>query len=289
MSTLTKVFLVLYVVLSLLLVAGVVTFVNTSSDTKASVDAAKKDLAAAKEDNTRLNTQLNSIQTQTTLALSQKDSVVTDLRNQLSGAQQQIAQRDAANAELTANLGLATTAQSTANDALKAMQAAYAERSKNYDDLRGAFDKQQRQLVDSGLHIDDLTNVVDVTRRQNKYFGEQVAQLQQDLGKANAVLKQNGLTMNTTDNSALAGPAVPVNAKVEETQVIGGVHYATINAGSTDAIARNMRLSVVDPRSHQFLGYIVVDQVYPHQAIGRLEGPHVNDVQPQVAEVRSQL
>lgn len=289
MSTLTKVFLVLYVVLSLLLVAGVVTFVNTSSDTKASVDAAKKDLAAAKEDNSRLSTQLNSIQTQTTLALSQKDSVITDLRNQISSAQQQIAQRDATNAELTANLGLATTAQSTANDALKAMQAAYAERSKNYDDLRAAFDKQQRQLVDSGLRIDDLTNVVDVTRRQNKYFGEQVAQLQQDLGKANAVLKQNGLTMNATDNSALAGPAVPVNAKVEETQVIGGVHYATINAGSTDAIARNMKLSVVDPRSHQFLGYIVVDQVYPHQAIGRLEGPHVNDVQPQVAEVRSQL
>lgn len=289
MSTLTKVFLVLYVVLSLLLVAGVVTFVNTSSATQQSIDSARKERDTLKEDNGRLGAQVASMQAQTTLALSQKDSVITDLRNQLNAAQQQIAQRDSANAELTANLGLATTAQSTANDALKAMQAAYAERSKNYDDLRAAFDKQQRQLVDSGLRIDDLTNVVDVTRRQNKYFGEQVAQLQQDLGKANAVLKQNGLTLNTTDNSALAGPSVPVNAKVEETQVIGGVHYATINAGSTDAIARNMKLSVVDPRSHQFLGYIVVDQVYPHQAIGRLEGPHVNDVQPQVAEVRSQL
>jgi len=288
-STLTKVFLVLYVVLSLLLVAGVVTFVNTSSSTQQAVESARKERDTLKEDNGRLGAQVASMQAQTTLALSQKDSVITDLRNQLNAAQQQIAQRDSANAELTANLGLATTAQSTANDALKAMQAAYAERSKNYDDLRAAFDKQQRQLVDSGLRIDDLTNVVDVTRRQNKYFGEQVAQLQQDLGKANAVLKQNGLTLNTTDNSALAGPAVPVNAKVEETQVIGGVHYATINAGSTDAIARNMKLSVVDPRSHQFLGYIVVDQVYPHQAIGRLEGPHVNDVQPQVAEVRSQL
>jgi len=288
-STLTKVFLVLYVVLSLLLVAGVVTFVNTSNYTKSTIDADQKMLGSLQEDNAQLKAQNSSFNTQMALAMSQKDSVITDLRNQLNAAQQQIAQRDSANAELTSNLSQASTAQSTANDALKAMQAAYAERSKNYDDLRAAFDKQQRQLVDSGLRIDDLTNVVDVTRRQNKYFGEQVAQLQQDLGKANAVLKQNGLTLNTTDNSALAGPAVPVNAKVEETQVIGGVHYATINAGSTDAIARNMRLSVVDPRSHQFLGYIVVDQVYPHQAIGRLEGPHVNDVQPQVAEVRSQL
>ncbi len=224
-------------------------------------------------------------------SLNQKDTVIQSLRDQIAAAQQQVAQRDGQIAELTANLGLATTAQTTANDALKAMQVAYAERSKQYDDLRGNSDKQQKQLVESSLRIDEQANTIDVTRQQNKFYGEQVAQLQQDLAKVNSILKQNGISASAQNASATLGgaPTVPVSAKVEETKMIGGVRYATINVGSADSIDRNMQLKVVDPRSHQFLGYIVIDTVYPHQAIGRLEGPRVNDIMPQVSEVRSQL
>jgi hypothetical protein len=290
-STLTKVFVVLLVVLSLLLAAGVVTFVHTADATKTAHDTTVADLNNARADNARLSSQVNTMQTTFTVALSEKDSTIAGLRNELGGLQQQVAQRDGQIAELTANLGLATAAQTTANDALKAMQAAYTERSKVYDDLRTNFDKQQKQLVDANIHIDDQANVIDVTRRQNKFYGEQVAQLQTDLSKASALLRQNGIAMGGPAGSALVNPEpnVPVNARVEETRTIGGVRYATINAGSADSIATKMQLKVVDPRSNQFLGYLVVDQVFPHQAMGRLEGPRVGEVQPQVTEVRSSL
>src|SRR5690242_13861073 len=211
-------------VLSLLLVAGVVTYVNTNDFWKAAADSRSQELAATKSDNARLNNQVASITTQTASALDQKNGVIQSLRDQVAQIQQQIAQRDGQIAELTANLGMATTAQTTANDALKAMQAAYAERSKNYDDLRGNFDKQQKQLVESNLRIDELSNTVDVTRQQSKFYGEQVAQLQQDLAKANSILKQNGISANAQNASAMLGgaPLVPVSAKVEETKMIGG-------------------------------------------------------------------
>jgi len=278
-------------VLSLLLVAGVVTYVNTNDFWKTAADKTSQDLRETKSDNARLNNQVASITTQTSSALEQKNTSIDSLRKDVAQLQQQIAQRDGQIAELTANLSLATSAQTTANDALKAMQAAYAERSKTYDDLRGNYDKQQKQLVETSLRIDELTNMVDVTRQQSKFYGEQVAQLQQDLAKANSILKQNGISANAQNASATIGgaPLVPVTAKVEETKMIGGVKYATINIGSADSIGRNMQLKVVDPRNHQFLGYIVIDTVYPHQAIGRLEGPRVNDVTAQVSEVRSQL
>jgi chromosome segregation ATPase len=287
------VFVILLVVLSLLLCAGVVTFVNTSNFSKTVADANQRSLTEAKADNARLSSTLSTMNASQTVALSEKDSVIKSLQDQLTASQQHVAQLDSDKAELTANLALATTAQTTANDALKAMQTAYAERNKNYDDLRVAYDKQQKQLVDDNLRIDDLTNTVDVSRHQSKYMGEQVAQLQENLSRANAVLKQNGLTVSNGAQNASASinadSGVAVNARVEETRTIGGVRYATINVGSADQVARNMQLKVVDPRSHQFLGYIVVDTVYPHQAIGRLEGPRVGDIQPQVSEVRSQL
>jgi hypothetical protein len=289
-STLTKVFVVLLVVLSLVLAAGVVTFVNTQDFYKRSYDSTNAKLATADSEARRLGSEISVLRVQTSTALGEKDNMIASQRTEVANLQQQLAQRDGQIAELTANLGLATAAQTTANDALKAMQAAYTERSKVYDDLRGSFDKQQKQLVDSSIRVDDLTNVVDVTRRQNKYYGEQVAQLQTDLSKASALLRQNGLALGGSNGAAVnPEPSVPVNARVEETRTIGGVRYATINAGSADSIAAKMQLKVVDPRNHQFLGYLVVDQVYPHQAMGRLEGPRVGEVQAQVTEVRSSL
>ena len=265
MSALTKIFVVLLVILSLLLSAATIVFVNTQTTYAAQLDAAKKDAMQAKKDRDNGNTAHTAELAKANEALTAKDTEINQLRNDMNAKDQQIAQRDAQIAEATANLAAATAAQTTLGDAVKTAQAALDSFHKSYDELRGNFDKQQKMLVDLNLRVDDLT-------------------------KANDLIRKNGL--QPVDNSAIGAinpePSINVTAKVRETRDIGGVRYATIDVGSAEAIQKNMQLSVTDSSGTKWLGYIMVDQVNPHDAVGRIEGPGANQVQPG-AVVRSRL
>ena len=81
-------------------------------------------------------------------------------------------------------------------------------------------------------------------------------------------------------------PTIALDGVVRDKTVIGGVPYATISIGSADQVQKNMQFKVVD--HDRFLGYLTVDTVEPHEATGRLEGPHVNDIKSGV-EVKTQL
>jgi len=289
-SALTKIFVVLLVILSLLLSAATIVFVNTQTTTVAALNDAKKSATNADNAKRQADTAHNAEMAKATEALTAKDTEINQLRNDLNAKDQQIAQRDAQIAEATANLAAATAAQTTLGDAVKTAQAALDSFHKSYDELRGNFDKQQKMLVDLNLRVDDLTNVADVRGRGLKVSQEEVAQLKQDLTKANDLIRKNGL--QPVDNSAIGAinpePSINVTAKVRETRDIGGVRYATIDVGSAEAIQKNMQLSVTDSSGTKWLGYIMVDQVNPHDAVGRIEGPGANQVQPG-AVVRSRL
>ena len=290
MSALTKIFVVLLVILSLLLSAATIVFVNTQTTTVAALNDANKKAKNADNAKTQADAAHAAEMTKATEALTAKDNEINQLRNDLNAKDQQIAQRDAQLAELTANLAAATAAQTTLGDAVKTAQAALDSRGKAYDELRASFDKLQKNNVDLGLRVDDLTNVADVRGRGLKVSQEEVAQLKQDLTKANDIIRKNGLP--TVENAAIGAinpePSINVTAKVRETRDIGGVRYATIDVGSAEAIQKNMQLSVTDPSGSKWLGYIMVDQVNPHDAVGRIEGPGANQVQAG-ALVRSRL
>jgi hypothetical protein len=289
-SALTKIFVVLLVILSLLLSAATIVFVNTQTTTVAALDAVKKDRDMARKERDSAVATHTAEMAKAQEALTAKDNEINQLRNDNTAAAQQIAQRDAQNAELTANLAAATVNQSTLGDAVKTAQAALDTQHKSYEELRNTFDKQQKMLVDLNLRVDDLTNVADVRGRGLKVSQEEVAQLKQDLTKANDVIRKNGLpTVDSTGVTAInPEPAINVTARVRETREIGGVRYATIDVGSAESIQKNMQLSVTDSGGKRWLGYIVVDQVNPHDAIGRIDGPGANQVQPG-AVVRSRL
>lgn len=291
MSALTKIFVVLLVILSLLLSAATIVFVNTQNSFVATVNKLDTTNKELRTDNARLTAALQTQEATQRAALAEKDNQINQAHNDLAAAQQAIAQRDAQIAESTANLASATVTLTTLGDALKAAQVVMSDRDKGYNELRSNFDKQQKQLVDLNLRVDDLTNVADVRGRGLKVANEQIAQLNQDLSKANAIIKQNGLpTVDTVGASAPINPepSINVTARIQETRNIGGVRYATINVGSADSVEKNMQLSIIDPAHNKWLGYIVVDQVFPHEAYGRIDGPNANQVQ-QGALVKSRL
>ena len=67
-----------------------------------------------------------------------------------------------------------------------------------------------------------------------------------------------------------------INGVIRATQTIAGIKYATISVGSADAVRKGTRFRVLGGQNgNQFMGYLTVTSVEPHESVGRLEGPRV--------------
>jgi hypothetical protein len=132
-----------------------------------------------------------------------------------------------------------------------------------------------------------LQNKLDVTERQRRYLAEQVTQLTAQNAQQADIIHKNLPAIEDRNNAIInPTPTVALDGVIRGTSVIAGVPYATISLGSADAVEKNMQFKVID--GDRFLGYLTVDTVEPHEATGRLEGPHVDDIKGGV-EVKTQL
>jgi hypothetical protein len=292
-SALTKVFVVLLVVLSLLLSAGMIVFVNHIEDHRAVADKVKIDLNAAKAENSALKGEAVTAHAQQQAAQVDLTNTIKSRDDTIAASQAAITQRDAEIAGYKSTIAQLTAAVGTNSDAVKVAQAALSDQNKTFAALREADDKLQKVSAEQNTRINDLVNKLDVTERERRYATEQVAQLQQQLTQVNNVLHQYHI-----DPSGKPGPVggviettplVNINGVVRDTRNIGGVPYATISLGSADAVTKGMQFKVVDPQRNEFLGYLTVDTVEPHEATGRLNGPGIGNVRPRLTEVRTQL
>ena len=282
MSALTKVFILLHVVMSMLLAAGLIVFVNRVDDfqvaSKAQQSALRLAEARANEANAQLQveqTARNNVQqtaqariTQIQGELSTRDKEILDLRTQLAESQAQLASAQAA---LTSN-----------TEALKVAQQNQGTLQGQLAQLRQTQDKLMQQYTEANLSLNDLNARLAQTDRQRRDLAEQVADLNERLSNAGAEgarTQGGGPREQTADGRLRVNPTVNVNGVVREKRVIAGVPYATISIGSADAVTRGMRLRVLGGRNGQeFLGYVDVTQVEPDEAIGRLSGPRINEV-----------
>ena len=281
MSALTKVFILLHVVMSMLLAAGLIVFVNRVDDFQVASRTQKASLARAESQAAEANAALATMQStmsnvsQTSQAriqqvqaeMAQRDQQILDLRGQLATAQ--------------ADLASAQSALQSNTDALKVAQQNQGTLQGQLAQIRQTHDKLMQQFTDANLSLNDLTARLSQTERQRRDLAEQLAD-------ANQRLEERGANNARTDAGGVREPAqaggrlnpnLNVNGVVREKRVIAGVPYATISIGSADAVTRGMRLRVLGGRNGQeFLGYVDVTQVEPDEAIGRLSGPRVNEV-----------
>ena len=283
MSALTKTFVLLHVVMSMLLAAGLIVFVNrvddfqqTSKASKASLSLAEQraneataELATVKA--SMANVQQTAAQRVTTMQgeMAAREKEILDLRGQLAEAQAQAASANAALTSATEGLKVAQQNQGT-------LQGQLAQ-------LRQTHDKLMQQFTEANLSINDISARLSQTDRQRRDLQEQVADLTNKLKNAGA----NGARAEAggpngpqqAGGSLRVNPTVNVNGVVREKRMIAGVPYATISIGSADAVQKGMRLKVLGGRGGQdFLGYVDVTNVQPEEAIGRLSGPRINEV-----------
>lgn len=288
MSALTKIFVVLLVILSIVMAAGVVVWVNRQQQFNVALRSAQEKLAAADQKASSASRELENANSAQKLLektygdmFKSKDQEKAQLSQGLMDANTRIA-------ELNTNLAQQTAASQSANSALEVAQKTLDTTMAQFADLRKSDLDLQRQYAEATFRINDLLNKYETTNKQWQFAEEQVTQLQKDNQHLTQVMHQAGVSLanpRTINGESL----VRLQGVIRSKSNVGGIPMATISLGSGDQVTKGMQFKLLDPSAKDpFLGYLIVDNVEPHEAIGHLSGPRINEVR-QGTEVRTQL
>ncbi|HEX3355515.1 MAG TPA: hypothetical protein VHS31_00940 [Tepidisphaeraceae bacterium] len=293
MSPLTKLFVALLVILSLLLTASTVTFVSTLDNQREKAKVTLQSAENQKAEADAAAAQAQAAQAQAQDAQRMAQAQVEQLKQQANSSQQLINDRDVKLAEAGSHLAIQAADVTRLSEALKASEDAKAHQQEMVTSLRGANDTALQQAAQSSQQISDLTNRLEVTENARRFATEQLEELRGQNNKLSAALQDMGgnpreILASIQPGQALGTPP-KINGVVREVRTIAGLPYATISVGSADNVAKGMQFNVVE-RNGNFLGTITVDTVELNEATGKITGPadKVGLVQPG-AEVKTQL
>ena len=275
MSALTKIAVVLLVVASLLLSAGVVVFVNKVEDFRktqmAQKDRADQESAANKNAQVQVqslnaqlvstskdfNNQITALKTES----SGKDATILDLKNQVAKLDQ-----DKKGVEVA--MGNLTKVQEGLQGQLAAAQA-------QITDLR----KYRDQLVDErhslNVQLTDALAKVDALNRAYKNAEERLQGKSAQLDDLQNKVKSAGLDIGNLPKRGNEG-APQLEAVVSSVFNAGSKPWASITIGSKDNVEKGMKFNVIN--NNECLGYLTIQTTEPTEAAGVLEGPKVDKV-----------
>jgi hypothetical protein len=285
-SPLTKLFVVLHVVLSLVLTAGLIVFVNRTEAYNVTNKALAASVASERNRASAAEADAQAATASAAKAVDLANAQVNDMRTQLADARRQIGERDVQLAQGASAQALAAADNSKLAEALKASEDQKSKQSEALAQARTDNDSLIKKNADLNTALTDTINKNEVATSERNNFQEQLTQLQADAENMRKLLADNGIRANQP--GGLATGAVPINGVVRSVNPINGIPYATISVGSADNVQKGMQFNVIDRQHGVFLGQLTVDDVQPNEATGRLAGPHINDVKPGV-EVRTQL
>jgi predicted nucleic acid-binding Zn-ribbon protein len=290
LSALTKVFVVLHVVVSLLLVAGMVVFVNKVENFSAVAKQAQSQLEMVKREKSAIETKDLQVIAEKNAAAVEANDRANKLAAAYQSLQSSIATVQTSLATTTAANATAATQITTLTNALRQAQDTNAATEVVINGLRTRSDEVEKKYTESQVALSDLNNRLDALSRELNYSKEQVAALETELKAARDQLATGpvrGVAPGTSAGPAL-GPSgqvpsvlsnVTIRGVVKNKFQVGEVAYATVSVGSADSVSKGERFNVTDPSGQQFLGYLIIDSVNPNEASGHLNGPKVEAVQ----------
>jgi hypothetical protein len=286
LSVLTKVFIVLHVVMSLLLAAGLIVFVNRAENYNVTLKADKAKLAsqASQLANAMIDARAQADNAQA--ARVARDTAIQDGQKALAAAEAEIADAKVGVAEAQS---ASKTLQVSLDNLTAAVNASESQRKALSDLLDTTRTDNNTLNVKNGqlnLAVSDLTNKLEVAQRRVTDYQETIAELKQAKEAAEKQLADLGVKPGGTGGLAAGAPAI--NGVVRSSRLINGIPYATISVGADAQVVKGMKFNVVDSVKGAFLGELTIEQVDERESTGKLDGPHVADVQPGL-EVKTQL
>lgn len=273
MSTLSKLLIVLLSVLVLLQTAATVVFVNRVDAAVGARNTAEDGLKVATAKVSALQSELAKASADLGTSHQQAQAQIAELEGRWLKSEQAKADYGTQIAKLTSSNviqgnavdRLTATVQATGQENVKLAEALASARKINED--------VTRKITEVNAANSDLTNRLEVTERERRYFQEQNVELQNRASHASTTQPSSGTAMAVVPSSS----APSINATVRATNSIANIPYATISAGSADRVEKGMTFTLIDSQGN-FLGYLTVDQVDTNEAAGRLSGPRIADV-----------
>lgn len=284
MSVLTKIFVVLHVVVSLMLASGIIVYVNRTENFAANE---KK----AKEEATRERAGRQVAEHEAIAARGDRDARI------LEADARSLSYRAALDAKIGEVAGIqqqlvaAQSAQTKAEDAARASDLAAQGALKTVDAQQKVINDTAAKLTAmEKLYTETQTRVAQLTQERDG-LNATVRRLREDVVALTEQLDEMRKTVSgkvaSTDTNVAGGRETVLNLRgvVKAKRNINGIEYATISLGSADNVTKGMKFKVIN--KNNFLGYLVVDSVEPNEAVGHLEGPNLVLVGPG-SEVRTQ-
>lgn len=292
MSALTKVFVVLLVICSMLLTAAVVVFVNkqesfqtTLKATQSQRDQKEADRAAAVRDLETAQTNLQALQ-------ARKDAQADVLRADLSSARQQLAAQDVRLAKNESDLQSLKIQGDNLTAGMKASEESRRQLMDQLADSRKSMDDLTKKYADLNAGYSDLQNRYDQTTRELRNTMEELQLAKQQVSKLTALAQKVGVKSLDEEVAKTPGISPSIVGVIRDVQNINGVPYATISVGAAADVTKNMTFNVVDTKQGVWMGTLTVDSVGDRDATGRLQlkDPKLlNQIKANETEVRTQL
>lgn len=290
MSPLTKLFVALLVIVSMLNAAAIVVFVNEAQPLKPQLDAANAQLQAvrAQADAANAARERADGQYNAEVQLHQKDNSdnqtkLTAIESDLNNAKVTIARLQADNTNLQAALN-------TANSNVQLSTSTANKLQDQVTQLRTGNDGLAKQNEEFGRRNAQLTSILDSLQAKDEETQEQLAQVKDDKQKLAAALKDHGFDPDMILQAPVANEvgAPSIEGVVADKSIINGNAFVTISVGSAEGVTKGMKFYVVN--GPEFLGIVTIDTVDTDDAIGKLEGaPDKVSLVQKGNEVKTQL
>ena len=274
MSALTKIFVVLLVVLSLLLAAASVTFLNTIPDYTTQIETLRAQSEAASAQTAAVRTSEGSQRQAAQAQVQQLNARLDAAEASILDLRQQVAQAEAEAAALQTQLAAATGTVSTANQALLAATTQADTLNQQLASLRQENNQTAVESAQTSRALAQAQNELAAAQRIVRRLQTTVADQTGRIGELETVARINGVDPDDIDPRF----APPINGIIVERSTISDRPYATISVGREDDVRPGMEFFIVDRQSGDFLGFVRIEEVDDAEAFGRLEGPNVNNV-----------
>ena len=286
MSPLTKTFVVLLVILSMLLSAATIVFVNANVARNTELQSAKERLAAAEQRNAQLGNESAAAQRILEDNLQNQAQQNEQLKQQINNINAQLVDRATQLGQAQSQIAMMSADVTRLTEGLQASERTKAALHEQNNQLRQTNDARLTENTQLNQRVNELTSTLEQTEAARRNLAEQLAEARNRAEQMGAQLKGVGLS---TEQLAAAGTRVApqVSGQVREVRPIAGIPYATISIGSNDGVRRGMEFRVVNPQTGDFLGMLTVESVELNESTGRLSGPKVAQIR-QGNEVRSQ-
>ena len=279
MSSLTKVFVGMLVVLSLLLAAASVTFLNTIPNYGTRIAELDASLKAAESRVNSARSEFTAKETAQTEQLASLNNELSRLQSQVSSLQTQLGTAEADKAAAQVRLASAQSTAAIASQALAANNSVLEQFQQQIATLRDENLTRVGESTQLQARLAQVENELTFAERALRAAQEESAQAARNQSDYESLIRELG----GDDALARLGSVAPeINAVIVERTNIGGGNgrpYATISVGREDDVRPGNQFAVFDQGSNgNFLGFIRIEEVDDGQAFGLLQGPNIGQI-----------